>query len=201
MLVKDEVAQERHNQTAQQEAQQERMRRLMLAEVAQEDEVTQFDAGNAEKQKGRQLWPHQLEAMLKKIIPGEDRVRFHIHPQHPELKCIWIKGPDGNHYYSGVYPNSLIPEHTIMEVVEERVADPDCTVIMADEAKRTQGWAGFKKVKKYRWPLVKGWRAVLLTLLWQGIVKLDDVERLFGYTDSEVWAAKAKGRADAKSPF
>jgi hypothetical protein len=220
VLIKDSVLQDRHAAINPREEYKARLAAVLKQAEEWDRDVRTFDFANKDKQKGRVLMPDQLEAMLLKIIPGgTNRVMFTVHPQNAVFKCIYVKESDGEFHYKGVYPNGPIPEHTIMTVMEEDVPDPDAKVKTTEDIYFHQdeelvhipkgstvpiierGKKNTVKRRQYWIPEVKGWRAVLISLLIKGVVSLVDVEKIFGYTDDELWAAKVKGNRDAKSPI
>lgn len=182
------------------EAAREQTRQYCLAELAQAQVLEDFDPANEERQRGRTMFPHELEALLTRVTPP-DFFQFEVHPSNPSKRVAWAKGPDGNRWCACVYENRLMPEYSVMDTEEKWVADPNCFTITPEMVKEHGRNAGMKKITVPYMEVIRGWRTILIKLILNNVIKVDQIERLVGGSNRETWAAKAKRRSDAIAPY
>jgi hypothetical protein len=89
MLIKDEAKVTSHAQKDPVAEYRHRVQMLLLEELSQAIPEDEFDPM---KYQGKMMTAAELEAVIKKMIPGDDLVHFLVNPKNPTKKAIYIKG-------------------------------------------------------------------------------------------------------------
>ena len=164
------------------------------------------------KQLGKPLNSDLLEQMLAPVLPSS--VRFIDNSWRPGFRAAVrvLRQGDANHgAFETIVPyeRGLMPEHSILELVEEEVPDPDVISrrkslnrkdLGKHEYVRGKGFVfeeggqiGYIKNKKLGHEVKRGWRTVLVRLVQAGFLSVADAERVFGSSNSAGWAQHVKG--------
>lgn len=167
-----------------------------------------IDPTNDLKQLGQVLSSDMLEKRLRTVLPLS--IAFIDNPFMKDKKAIVrvLNKTDlnfGNYETLCAYERGIMPEHSILQRIEEEVPDIDVisrrkSISGRDLPKyeyvRGEGYRfeegavrpGFKKIKKIGRELKRGWRTVIIKLLIAKVLTVPDAERLFGSDTTTSWA-------------
>jgi|SRR5579871_6105868 len=172
------------------------------------------------KQLGNYMDSAMFEKKLASILPYN--IAFIDNPFRQGFRAI-IRPASPQLFYVGYetlcpYERGIIPEHSIMQLVEKEIPDPDVisrkkTVSRKDlgkfDYKPGQGFVfddstvrpGFIKVKTIGHEIKRGWRTILLKLILAQVITLTDAERVFGSKDHPSWAGHTGKLPTATLPW
>lgn len=200
MLIKTEEVQAKHARRDPAEEQRWRTKQYLLAQIKKAEEFQRLAVTDPERQKGRYLFPYQLEGYLTKLFG--DKVHFLVNPHNPSKKALYLKMQDGNHWYICSYENGLMPEYSVMEYKTEWIPDPDADIITETNLRQHGENAVMLERQVPSRELSRGWRTVFVTLILKELVSPEAVERLVGGSERPSWNARTKGSAtSAVSPI
>ena len=155
---------------------------------------------NVEKQMGQKLWPHEFDLRLKKLNPS---LFSEVNTFNRNKRMLYIME---NGKKRGVCPfeNTVMPEHSIVAVKEERYPDPNLPRDNEGNPLYDRTEAN-KDPDNYGWitqlipwhEAFRGWRTVLIKLVKEGIATPTQIETIFGSSDTTGWAY-AMGKRDTK---
>ena len=159
---------------------------------------------NVEKQMGQKMWPHEFESKLKKLNPS---LFSEVNTFNKNKRMLYIME---NGVKKGICPfeNTIMPEHSIVAVKEERYPDPN--LYRDNEGNpiydRTEA---NKDPDNYGWithlipwhEAFRGWRTVLIKLVKEGIASPSQIEQVFGSSDTTGWAYAMGKRENKLTPW
>lgn len=165
---------------------------------------------NADRQLGKQYTTAEFETRLRRINPN---LHFEDSPNPTKKRLYFLKS--GKKDFLCLYERGLMPEHSIMQTVYEDIPDP---FLIDNPAKgldrkdlpafeQTAGteenpigeikWKdpeapkpGTIRVKRAGREVTRGWRTVLMTIVWHGAASVTAVENMFGSDNRPEWATK-----------
>lgn len=151
---------------------------------------------NEERQLGKVMNTLDFENKLKTICPS---LHFEYNIHNPQMKALYnIR--KGVKNYLGAYHAGFMPEHSIVKIKEEIVWDPNATQMPLKKAdlpkyeldpKKGIVWEegairpGWKKIKKPAGELKRGWRTLLIKLVYENLLSPLQIEKTFGDPSSD----------------
>lgn len=207
MLIKDSVVTPRLEYGTQREKKFDQMKKWVEEQTAHAFYVKDDDLSpaNAQRQLGKQMWPVELEARLKKLNPN---LHFEVNQFNPSMKALFHVRPGEGKVFVCAYHNSIMPEHSIVRVKEELVQDfnfvrgdlPHFHLDRKDMPKVDRNedgsveWGeqiplGFKKVLIPWGEFRRGWRTVAIKIVEARLATPQQVENVFGTDDRPEWAS------------
>lgn len=173
MLIKDSKVIQEHNEKQVTNRTREITQLAMDAKIASEDHMTGMDAGmdmtNPEARWGRRMHVSDVVAMLKTMNP---KLVFEVSQHLSTLMGIYIPeweldpatlGWSYNKRYIMCMENGVMPEFTIVYADQIELPNDDGTT---------------KRIKQYT-AMKRGWRAVLVTLLWEKLITEAQIAQYF----------------------
>lgn len=227
MLVKDEATSARHVVMTEAEAERDQKLQWVLKQTEHAAFVRDDDTSptNLERQLGRPLPDHVVEAKLRKINP---QLRFEVHPYNPSKKIMFRSLPDGTQQKLMIYESGIIPEHSVMQAVIKEALHPDVLrgrfhIDRKDLTKHevrphefnedgtlkqlgdvvwddTQPQVGMQRTKIPWAERIRGYRTMLAILVHADAITRFDAEKEFGSANRAEWAAHM-GRRDKETPW
>ena len=167
------------------------------------------DPTNSTKQLGNYMESSLFEKKLVTILPPS--CFFLDNPWKSGFRAVVRRASISTWYvdYETLcpYERGILPEHSIMQLVEKEIPDPDVisrrkSISRKDlgrfEFKKGEGYVfderdvrpGYKKIKQLGREVKRGWRTILLKLVIANVITLTDAERVFGAPDDMRWAAQ-----------
>lgn len=168
-----------------------------------------IDPTNSTKQLGNYMESSLFEKKLITILPPS--CFFIDNAWKPGFRAVVRRAPIATFYvdYETLcpYERGILPEHSVMQLVEKEIPDPDVisrrkSISRKDlgkfEFKKGEGYIfddttvkpGYKRIKQLGREVKRGWRTICIKLIMAGVLTLDDVERVFGSKDDARWAAQ-----------
>lgn len=168
-------------------------------------EVKSFDNSptNFHRQWGAALATVEFEKKLVPILPSF--VKLLEDPRVATLRHAYLVKPDGEKEHLLAYPAPMIPENTVCYTVYEDIPDLTVRHIQRGDCppatfnKETGTWdfdtstqplAGMRRVALMDRIALKGWRQVLVQLVWYGVITPHQAETTFGASDRAEWGHK-----------
>ena len=167
------------------------------------------DPTNSTKQLGNYMESSLFEKKLVTILPPS--CFFLDNPWKSGFRAVVRRASISTWYvdYETLcpYERGILPEHSVMQLVEKEIPDPDVisrrkSISRKDlgrfEFKKGEGYVfderdvrpGYKKIKQLGREVKRGWRTILLKLVIANVITLTDAERVFGAPDDMRWAAQ-----------
>jgi hypothetical protein len=168
------------------------------------------DPTNSTKQLGNYMESSLFEKKLVTILPPS--CFFLDNPWKAGFRAVVRRASISTWYvdYETLcpYERGILPEHSVMQLVEKEIPDPDVisrrkSISRKDlgrfEFKKGEGYIfderdvkpGYKRIKQLGREVKRGWRTILLKLVIANVITLTDAERVFGAPDDIRWAAQA----------
>ena len=196
MIVNDTEAILRKQLIAHREASIEGRAKSLAAEV--KDHVHTERMTNEQARLGRPLMPIDLEQRLSRLNSDLVYEVIEANPTHKRLSVM----RNGEKVFVAVYENSLMPERSIMRSRVVEVPDPKVTHIDRADMPKHEGdlRPGWRRIEIPGGEKVRGWRAVLVRLIQQGIISLTQAEDAFGADNTPEWAQHT-GKGAYTTPF
>jgi hypothetical protein len=193
MLVKDTPLTKRWRVSEARERAKEIRQRALLQELANHQVTVAPDDGkditDRQRQMGRMLTAKQVQDKLKLCNP---RLYFEVSKSDSSKLGVYIEDPNGGYVtlYGKVrficgMESGISPEFTVIHTCKTQVPDQDA---LGQAVGRELKW---KWIDTYL-DQTRGWWTVLGRLVAEGIIRMADVEKHFGFPsrDSARWAAK-----------
>jgi len=226
MLVKDSVVLEKHDRlTAAEQARSEVhdwLKNQLETSVYVSDDKT--SPANFERQLGLPLSTREVERRLRLL---NTKLLFEAHP-NPTKKAMYFLQADGTKQYIMPYENGLIPERSVLQVVEKETLDPAVVLgkmhidrgsltkheirppeFNEDGTVRHPGdviWDNTEPILGMRrdnipWcEKVRGYRTMLVILVHAGLITVTQAETAFGSDNRPEWQHKM-GKKEHKLPW
>lgn len=172
------------------------------------------------KQLGHILLSSIFEKKLATVLPSS--ITFIENPYRPGFSAVVRICPKydtnfGQYETLSPYERGVMPEHSILQLVEEEIPDPQIVArrkslerkdIPKHEYVPGEGFKfegdvrpGFIKVKKLGHEIKRGWRTVLIKLILAKVLSVYDAERLFGQDTTTNWAYHTGRKAHIDVPW
>jgi hypothetical protein len=195
MLIKDEATQAKHAALDPKFQQHLENDQRLKEYIAQCDWIDEFRPDDPERQRGKMKTRLEVENMIKALVPGE--LRFMVNPKNVSKCSVAKVFPDGEVRTICCYENGWMPEWSIMKPLYEWVPDSNVQVITKQMVEEQGEWAGFKQVPTMVIEWIRGWRSILITLVNEGYVSGEKVNRLYPVekADRVNWAAKTMSQS------
>src|SRR6266478_5344853 len=187
MLIKDSETILEHGERLIQDRTQETTKHALEQQIRREGAATGADAGmdmtDPEQRWGRRMHVTDVIKCLKRMNPG---LIFEVSRHTNTLMGIyimdWVRDDLGTLQYERRFimgcENGIMPEFTI--VIPEYISIPDPNDRSAEAKVKIKQFAGMKR----------GWRAILVTLLREGLVTSENVMKEFRIPqgrESRIW--------------
>ena len=199
-------------------------RRVYLEETMNNSPVLSDDGillSDEKQQAGTPLSPKELEIKLLRLCPA---LHFKFHPNNKTKKALYHKKPDNTLEFICAYENRVMPEHSVMRVVEHEYPDPEVftkgRTIQRDElpafevvvdSKSPIGYSyefdptarrpGMIYVNKGFGEQTRGWRTVLLRLIQHNLITVNAAEKEFRSDNRAEWAKWSGKLNDAQATW
>lgn len=171
---------------------------------------------NGERQLGKIMETLAFENKLKSLIPN---IHFEYNWFNPQMKAIYILRNNVKNYL-GSYHAGFMPEHSIVKTKDEIVWDPEQTKKPLKRADLPKSeWVpgkglvweegvirpGWKKITKPAGELKRGWRTILIKLVYENLLTPLQVDVNFGEPSSlfgkKAWSFHSGRKPENVIPF
>lgn len=196
MIINDTEALEKARRRKAQDEGREKF--FKIAEHEVKDQIHTDRMTNVQERLGHAMFPAELERRLAKLNPN---LAFEVIPHNVTHRRISIIDGRGKTPLT-VFPNSLIPERSIMSYKEVEAPDPEITHLDRKDMPRHEGELrpGWRKVQIPWREMKRGWRTVLLRLMEEKVLTLTQVENEFGADQTPEWSQHT-GKGAFTTPF